>query len=250
MLVHQNFGGQLLALRTGLDSFFYLSPLTTKGATVRGGIPVCFPQFANNGHLPKHGFVRDLPWDCVESSPELVRYQLQITESTHPNWTHAAQLEISYQCTDVGLSVGLDIHNVGKTPFAFTGGLHPYLRINQLQSVSIAGLAGLKTDNLYFPKQIKLDTDALCFDDHAFETCFEGCPTLLIYEQEKLSFRLSSVGFTHWMVWNPGKEGAKGIKDLPDSDWQRFICVEPIIREPMVLQPRSSFKGILEIKRS
>jgi glucose-6-phosphate 1-epimerase len=44
------------------------------------------------------------------------------------------------------------------------------------------------------------------------------------------------------MVWNPGSVGASRISDLPDEDWDRFICIEPIIlAEPKTLSPGDAF---------
>ncbi len=37
------------------------------GAAIRGGVPVCFPQFADQGPLPMHGFARVAAWELVES---------------------------------------------------------------------------------------------------------------------------------------------------------------------------------------
>jgi glucose-6-phosphate 1-epimerase len=31
------------------------------------------------------------------------------------------------------------------------------------------------------------------------------------------------------MVWNPGTELAAGLGDMPLADWQRFVCVEPVL---------------------
>ena len=38
-----------------------------EGMAIRGGIPVCFPQFADQGALPMHGLVRTVPWTLVDA---------------------------------------------------------------------------------------------------------------------------------------------------------------------------------------
>ena len=42
----------------------YLSPQSRNDdqAAIRGGMPVCFPQFNQRGDLPKHGFARNVSW--------------------------------------------------------------------------------------------------------------------------------------------------------------------------------------------
>ena len=38
------------------------------GDPIRGGIPVVFPQFANTGPLPQHGFARKTEWQLAETA--------------------------------------------------------------------------------------------------------------------------------------------------------------------------------------
>jgi D-hexose-6-phosphate mutarotase len=37
------------------------------------------------------------------------------------------------------------------------------------------------------------------------------------------------------MMWNPGKEGAKNINDLLDEDWNKFLCIESVVKDLPVL---------------
>jgi len=60
------FGAQVLSwVPAGGEDRLYLSPdAVFDGATpIRGGVPLCFPQFAGRGPLPKHGFARPRLWE-------------------------------------------------------------------------------------------------------------------------------------------------------------------------------------------
>src|SRR3954453_23325760 len=39
----------------------------TRGDPIRCGIPVVFPQFANTGPLPQHGFARITEWQLADT---------------------------------------------------------------------------------------------------------------------------------------------------------------------------------------
>ncbi|MFX6031775.1 hypothetical protein ABTE99_19565, partial [Acinetobacter baumannii] len=65
-------GAQVLSwvMADGVERL-YLSPRSVfDGHTaIRGGVPVCFPQFNQRGPLAKHGFARNLPWRVVDEGP-------------------------------------------------------------------------------------------------------------------------------------------------------------------------------------
>jgi hypothetical protein len=63
-------GAQVLSWHAAGAERLYLSPTSAcDGVTaIRGGVPVCFPQFNQRGSLPKHGFVRNMPWRLSEAS--------------------------------------------------------------------------------------------------------------------------------------------------------------------------------------
>jgi len=63
VLVAQH-GAHVVSWVSGGRERLFLSPKTVWDgrAAIRGGIPVCFPQFNQRGDLPKHGFVRNRPW--------------------------------------------------------------------------------------------------------------------------------------------------------------------------------------------
>src|ERR1700693_2463020 len=57
------------------------------GDPIRGGIPVVFPQFANTGPLPQHGFARKTEWQLAENAdasddPSSVKFALVYVHRT------------------------------------------------------------------------------------------------------------------------------------------------------------------------
>jgi glucose-6-phosphate 1-epimerase len=63
------------------------------GTAIRGGILVCFPQFADEGPLLKHGFARISVWKLLraEQLADLAQAVLQLENSaiTRAIWPHA-----------------------------------------------------------------------------------------------------------------------------------------------------------------
>lgn len=247
MMRFQAVGGQLLEAEVNGRSLFYISPLSVSGKTARGGLPVCFPQFNMLGNLPKHGYARHEEWRLAFSGPNEVGYELCIEPNTWPAWPYKAKVSISYQCTKSGISVCFKVFNLGDIPFPFTAGLHPYFKLNNLLEASVIGLEGSSCLNVYDAEQTRFENEKLVFDQRPFETCFRGTPSLVLSEYGKSKLQLESTGFTHWMIWNPGEHGALTLNDLPDEDWQQFICIEPILGEQTILNPGEAFTGTLEI---
>jgi len=252
-LTHQTLGAQLLgADMAGHGALFYLSPIAANAsAPARGGVPVLFPQFADAGPLRKHGFVRDVPWrltGCrVEAGVEILCHTLEISEQDFAAWPHSATLQLQAELQPGRLTIRLDILNAGKNAFAFGGGLHPYFRVQDLRQMRISGLHGLPVQDRYQP-QLRVDAAAaLALDAAPFERLYDACPDLTLWTGEK-SLRLSASGFDQWMVWNPGEAGARQLADLPDADWQRFVCIEPVrVARPVHLAPGAHFSGALTI---
>src|SRR3954465_12115128 len=63
------------------------------GDPIRGGIPVVFPQFANTGPLPQHGFARKSEWRVVEDGggeeeSSSVRLELTDDHRTRELWPY------------------------------------------------------------------------------------------------------------------------------------------------------------------
>src|ERR1035437_10592591 len=53
------------------------------GKAIRGGIPVVFPQFADSGPLPKHGWLRTSTWRFRDIASPLVSATFEIEEDQH-----------------------------------------------------------------------------------------------------------------------------------------------------------------------
>lgn len=235
--LHRALGAQLLQLKLSLECTpLYLTPLALNAdAPVRGGVPILFPQFAGQGPLVKHGFARHVPWKLVGESAGLdscsFAYQLDVKPNVFPLWPHSALLQLCVSASQSQFTMRFTVKNTDVTAFRFTGGLHPYWQVSNLLAAKVSGLRG--------------NESLLQFTDQPIEQLFPMERPLLL-ECADAKLQLQASGFTEWMIWNPGRNGAKLLADLPDDDWQRFVCIEPVcVSQPAVLEPGQTFQGQL-----
>ena len=122
------------------------------GKAIRGGIPVCFPQFSGRGPLPSHGFARTSSGWQVESTSTSgddvngeVCLVLSLSDSaeTRAVWPHAFELRYTVTLRDASLSTDVQLRNADGEPLEFTAALHTYLATPRVGTAAVAGLVGL-----------------------------------------------------------------------------------------------------------
>ena len=138
----------------------------------------------------------------------------------------------------------MKIENTGSTSFSFTGGLHPYFYVPSVLKCSVEGLKSTSFTDKHKAIHSK---GILNFTTSEFERLYHvNTPLKLTYDNVVLE--LNQKGFDEWMIWNPGQTLAKSIPDLPNNDWENFICIEPVISsKPKTLKSGAIFDGVLNI---
>lgn len=239
----------------GSDERLFLSERSEyrAGAAVRGGVPVIFPQFSDRvagpGPSLRHGFARTRPWRVVRTADAdgaaVAVLELVDDAETRARWPHAFRAELVVRAAGPTLSIALAVENTGDAPFSFTGALHTYLRVGDAARARVRGLEhaagednaaaraplaplgvplgfGPEVDHLY-PRV----PGAVTLDDPAFER----------------ATRVEHAGFGDVVVWNPGPERAAALADLEPDGWRRFVCVEAVAAEPVVVAPGARWRG-------
>jgi glucose-6-phosphate 1-epimerase len=228
----------------------YLSPQAhfDGQAAIRGGVPVCWPQFNLRGPLPKHGFVRNLPWQ-VESpsagtSNDKLVLALRDSESTRKLWPHAFEARLSVRLARHSLRVALDVSNLGDAPWSFTVALHTYFLVDDIANIRLEGLQGARRwDSVLDEHQIEA-SPALSFGTE-FDCVYASPPGPLRLVQPGGTLEITqSASCTETVVWNPGPDLSVKLQDLPDDGWRHMLCVEAArIDEAVRLEPGAHWQG-------
>jgi len=233
LLLH---GGQLVSwVPAGGPEQIYLSPSSRygAGASVRGGVPVIFPQFGEQGDGPRHGIARTRGWELVqqETGPKdaLAVLRLQDDADTLRAWPQAFALELTVRIAGRTLEMELAVENCGEARFSFQAALHSYWAVEDAARVVIEGLQDRRyLDSLRGEEGVQHSHRLELLQGQAIDRIVYGpaAPLRLIELGETGSRRLliESEGFDDAVVWNPGPE--HGLADLPGEDWRRFVCLE------------------------
>lgn len=257
------YGGQVLYWCTACGTEqLYCSPqaVTGQGRAIRGGVPVCFPQFANCGPLPalpKHGFARTSLWHVkgpLQTGPEYeiasACFALNDSAFTRSLWPYSFALELQVTLGKGWLQLELQVANTGDVAFDFTAALHSYLATDDVLQAEVYGLEGITyADALKQNQTAAQASAALQFADE-LDRVYAGTPPVLQLQQSgQPHLRIEQQGFADTVVWNPGPAKAAALGDMPGADWTRMLCIEAAqVKIPVQLQSGQVWRGAQSLK--
>lgn len=245
------FGAQVLSwvTRDGREHLFLSEKAHFDGRhAVRGGIPVCFPQFAEQGGLPKHGLVRTRGWEVTAQQSgdnfALVNLALADDADTREVWPHAFLAEVTIMLERDRLDIEFAVENTGSEDFSFTGALHTYLRVTQVEDVALTGLYGFTYRDATRDDKLIRDTGTeLCLERETDRAYFRVNRPLLL-QAGNLSLGIQQEGFTDVVVWNPWIERCAAMPDMATQDWRHMLCVEAAVAgEPVTVAAGEQWAG-------
>ena len=243
-------GAHVLSWVSGGQERLYLSPKSVMAgqAAIRGGVPVCFPQFNQRGplaeRLPKHGFVRNLPWQAdapvLSADSAQLCLHLQDNDRTRAWWPQAFALQLHITLRPGALRISLKVHNTDAQPLAFSGALHTYLAVPDVTRAQLQGLGGQAEWDAV------ANTHASAADTLQFEAEFDR-----VYAASAQALRLNdqlhieqSASWSNTVVWNPAQDLCQRLVDMPEDGWRHMLCVEAAqVFEPLTLPAGERWEG-------
>jgi len=238
-------GAHVLSWLGAGEERLFLSPkaLLDGKSAIRGGVPVCFPQFNDRGPLPKHGFARNLRWmaggtgrDAATSDVQL-SLRLASDATTLAIWPQQFEAELTVSIGPGRLKIELAARNTGTAAWSFSCALHTYLRVHALAGVRLEGLSGQP----YWDGPS--DTRGTQSGDIAFtgefDRVYRAAPQPLVLRDGSRALRIAqSTTFADTVVWNPGAAKCATLADMPADGFEHMACVEAAqVEQPIVLTP-------------
>jgi glucose-6-phosphate 1-epimerase len=244
---------------SGQEVFFVSSRSRWEdGTAIRGGIPVCFPWFADKANDPKapaHGFVRTKPWqlESIVGDGEAVTVSMftDSDESTKRWWPGDFRL-VHRVAFGQELRLELVLTNTGERALRFEEALHAYHRVGHIEKVRLRGLDGVhyvdKTDRNQDKAQqgdivIRTETDRVYLNTkHEMEL---EDPVL------RRRIRVAKENSFTSVIWNPWVQKARSLSDLGDDEWKQMVCIESsnVAEFAVVLAPgqQHTLKAIIRV---
>ena len=232
------YGGQVCEWTpAGQSPVLFMSPraVFAAGTPIRGGVPICFPWFGphpTDPTKPAHGFARTRTWQVAGVARDTagdVRVVLRLAADADTRALWSAPFAVSLTLAlGASLEMTADVENVGDDAIVYELALHTYLAVGDVEAVRIRGLEGARfvdkvdggKDKLAGPEPLAIagETDRVFLDTTT--TCVVDDPVLT--RRLRVEKRHSEVT----VVWNPGRERARSMRDVGEDSWRGFVCVE------------------------
>ncbi|WCJ22372.1 Galactose mutarotase-like superfamily protein [Euphorbia peplus] len=258
------YGGQVVSWRNeqGEELLFTSSKAIFKPPkALRGGIPICFPQFGTSGSPEQHGFARTKIWTIDENPPPLhpndshsksfVDLLLKPSEEDLKFWPHSFEFRLRVALAISGDLVLISrVRNMNGKPFSFSFAYHTYLSVSDISEVRIEGLETLDyLDNLLRRERFTEQGDAITFETELDRVYLSSPNIIAVLDHErKRTFVVRKEGLPDAVVWNPWEKKSKAMADFGDEEYKHMLCVNAAaIEKPITLKPGEEWTGRLEL---
>jgi glucose-6-phosphate 1-epimerase len=221
------------------------------GDPIRGGIPVVWPQFANTGPLPQHGFARKTEWQLAENEesaddPSSVKLVLTDDHRTREQWPYHFRTELTVTIDDKTLAVKLAAFNTGDELFSFTAALHTYIAVADIRETAIRGFTGKwYLDKTQGGNETKDEAKKLVISDETDRVYLKSPKKVEVEDRgNERRIEIRAAGFKDAVVWNPWAEKVTGFIGLDPTDYMKMVCIEAAqIGSPVELKPGATWSG-------
>ncbi len=243
-------GAHVLSWQAQGKERLFLSPASVcDGVTaIRGGVPVCFPQFNQRGNLSKHGFARNMPWRLVQelSHGSQKVFELSSNDVTLALWPHAFKTFLTVNLEPSSLQMTLKVENHGQQSLSFTGALHTYFAVDAISQVSLEGQTkqpewdAVKDTHQKCSGPLRFDAEF----DRVYDVQSETQPNWTLKDGSATLQISQSASWGQSVVWNPGADKCAQLKDMPATGYQRMLCVEAArVTSSIEVPPNQSWVG-------
>jgi glucose-6-phosphate 1-epimerase len=232
----------------GHDPVIWMSPKAaqTIRTMIHGGIPFCFPWFADHPtdkKKPLHGFAHQSVWNVSETESladgrTRILFSLKDNNEIRKLWSPSFIAELTVIVGEQ-LDVSVRIRNTDNSVMKLTDALHSYFNVGDVSDIVIKGLDGVeyidKTDN-FMRKRQKGDIVPSSETNRIYLDTQSDC--VISDKRLKRDIYVKKTGSRTTVVWNPWLLCEK-IPDMNADSYRTMICVETANTEndSVILQP-------------
>ncbi len=229
-------GAQVLAWNLDGDALLWLSPIARirAGKGIRGGIPVCWPWFADHptdATKPAHGFVRHRAWSVAstEATSEFVSIALATatTEADQHLWPHCAAVRLTVTL-GATLTLALETTNTGPATLPLTEALHTYFRVSDIADAQVTGLEGRTFLDKLEGFARKTQSGPIEFAGEVDRIYLGDTGAIAIHDAgTRRTLHIAGTGSRCAVVWNPWTDKTARLGDMGSpTAFRQMVCVE------------------------
>ena len=239
-------GGHLIWYKpAGEDDVIWLSEKAEfdTSKAIRGGVPVCWPWFGKAG-TPSHGFARTSQWSLKEHRENekgvIVALTLEDSEETRAIWPHKFSNLLTFEIGQQ-LKVSLTSTNTDEHPWSYSGALHSYFNVSDIEQIAVTGMGTEYLDNTQGGAACS-GSEQLTFSQEVDRVYTQPQDTVTVNDSTlSRQILVSNEGHNAAVIWNPWQALSTSMADMADNSFETMVCVESTIHgEGVTLEPGKS----------